>query len=71
MKLLTLQFANFTQAVQLMSETTALTIKRIFPDDPEMLRFADFIHAIDDWFDVHNSCAKSHKSKPLKCGYEG
>ena len=66
-------FFNLTifKACQLLSDTTANTIEMLFPEDPRMLRFADFIRDWDSWFDVHNSNSKTHGAKPLKAGYEG
>ena len=31
-----------------------------------MLRFADFVEEVDDWFDVLNSTQETHHFKPLK-----
>ena len=66
-------FFNLTifKACQLLSDTTANAIETLFPKDPRMLRFADFIRDWDSWFDVHNSNSKTHGAKPLKAGYEG
>ena len=46
------------------------TIRRLFPKDMQMLKFADFIEELDSWFDVLNSCIKDHGYKPLKSAFE-
>jgi hypothetical protein len=56
-------------AAQLFSSSTALAIKHIFPDDPEMLEVADFIQLVDNWFDTLNSRRKYDKVKAHRCGY--
>ena len=33
-----------------------------------MLKFADFVEIIDDWFDTLNSTQETHHFKPLKVG---
>ena len=43
----------------------------LFPDDPRMMRFREFILEVDSWFDVFNSSTEDHKSKPLKAAFEG
>ena len=42
------------------------TTRQLFPNDPKMLRFADFVEEVDDWFDVMNSTQETHHFKPLK-----
>ena len=42
------------------------TTRQLFPDDPKMLRFANFVEEVDDWFDVLNSTQETHHFKPLK-----
>jgi hypothetical protein len=56
-------------AAQLLSTSTALAIKYIFPDDAEMLELAEFIQLVDNWFDCMNSRHKFDKAKPHRSGF--
>ena len=60
-----------SHAAQYVSEEMADAIRKIYPTDPNMQEFADFIHLADGTFDTMNSSSEGviGKTKDRKCGY--
>ena len=58
-------------ACKLLSSTTAGVTEELFPNDPKMMKFAETVQDIDNWFDVFNSSREWHHHKPLKAAFEG